>query len=262
MTVRDRFRELAAGAALDGLEPDERRELATLLDDATPEERRLLAELQATAFLLSASAPPVPPPAELRERLRHRLRAPHRASRLARLAAWLGLDRPRRALAAVAVLALVAVGSAVLAGRLWLRSAGTEGRIVELGDEIARQEKLLEVLRDPEVEIVPLQGFDETAKAYGKVIWGRASGSGLLQLAHLPPTPAGKVYQFWVFPRDGKPWSAGVFELAQGTADRMLRLDEFAPGPRAGLRGFGVTVESPGAAEPGKEWLLGARLEP
>lgn len=262
MTVRDRFRELAAGAVLGGIEPDERRELATLLDDATPEERRLLAELEGTALLLAAGAPTASPPAELRERLRLRLRAPRRAPRLAKLAARLGLDRPRRALAAVAALTVVAVGSAVLAGYLWLRSGRTEGRIVELADAIARQEELLTVLRDPEVEVVPLQGFDETAEAYGKVIWGRASGSGLLQLAHLPPTPPGKVYQLWVFPRDGKPWSAGVVELAEGTVDRMLRLDDFAPGPRAGLRGFGVTVESPGAAQPGKEFLLGARLEP
>ncbi len=64
---------------------------------------------------------------------------------------------------------------------------------------------------------------------------------------HMEPAPAGKTYELWLLPADGRnPMPAGTFKPdAQGTAHLMLpQIPKGVP-----AKGFGITVENDGGSE-------------
>ncbi len=64
---------------------------------------------------------------------------------------------------------------------------------------------------------------------------------------HLEPAPAGKTYELWLTPVDGKnPMSAGTFKPdAQGSASIVMpQLPKGVP-----AKGFGVTIENEGGSD-------------
>ena len=54
----------------------------------------------------------------------------------------------------------------------------------------------VELLRDPQTQVVTLHGLGPSPQATGRVIWNPASG-GHVFVANLPPAPAGKAYELW-----------------------------------------------------------------
>jgi anti-sigma-K factor RskA len=279
----ERFLELSTAWAVGALEAGEVEELRELVA-ADPAKLRVLRELEETALHLPLDSELVEPPSRVREEILERVRVeaqvdvdaeplargaeagvrdtePPARDWASRVARALRLDRPKIALAATAALVALVAGLSFHTARLERDVETAKQRVVDLSDSLAERERLLEVLESARVELVALEGLDEFPRASGKILWDTERGVALLQLSHLPPLPPGEAYQFWVFPKEGEPASAGVFAVARPEDDFFFRLDGFPASARQAVRGFLVTREAEGgAAEPGELWYLGARL--
>lgn len=172
---QDRRDDLAA-FALGALEPGEARELSSHLATCA-ECRAYLAEIRPGVDLLAASAPQLPPPPGLRERLLATVNA--EAERIVaaeaeagaprrRWRSWRGLAaRPATAIAAALVL-VVGLGVGYLLG-------GTGGT---------------------KTTTIPAHA---TPQASGpvKASLARVDGAGTLQVRRMPPLPGNDVYEVW-----------------------------------------------------------------
>jgi anti-sigma-K factor RskA len=98
---------------------------------------------------------------------------------------------------------------------------------------------------------------EDKPKPKGKVFVHPSYGV-LLIASNLPPAPAGKLYEMWRIPKNGKPVGAGLFQSAgDGTAMHMQRgaVDPDATGAVA------VTLENEGGADqPTSQPLIVAQL--
>jgi anti-sigma-K factor RskA len=138
-------------------------------------------------------------------------------------------------------LAAVAVGLSVSA-RYETRLAELTHESATLQAEIARERRLIAVLRDPATEIVALAGLEPARTARARMIWN-ARGGGLLVAAGLPQVPAGKTYQLWAIAGEDPPVSAGVFGVdAGGTGS--LRVPPLSGVGKVDV--FAVTLEPEG----------------
>jgi anti-sigma-K factor RskA len=190
------WEESLGAYALGALPSDEAAELERHLPECT-RCRHELAELRVAVDALPGSAPPVEPPAELRERLMaavnseaellqaagagaDRARARRRGPR-----AWFPRPVAASLAAAAAVGAGIAVGAAVFAG------GGGPGA------------RTLAATRTP-----------TASAAYLRVEGQRAN----LVVRDMPPPPPGRVYQVWLQRRHAVPTPAGAtFALRAGT---------------------------------------------
>jgi len=127
----------------------------------------------------------------------------------------------------------------------------------DLGRELARareevREQTVELTRLTEAFAI-LNGPDTTETSFGgsqpqppkgKVFVNPSQGV-LLMASNLPPARAGKIYEMWIIPKNGKPVPAGLFQSAmEGTALYVRRgaVDVNATGAVA------VTLENEGGA--------------
>ena len=259
----DRFMDLAAAHLLGALEAKESLEFEALLAEADEEMQRAFNELEHTALHIPLSAPPAKPPPAVKEAIMASVRgekitgAPIESLWIVR---WLGLHRPRSAAAAILVLTVLLAGAGIVATLLWSSLARSERRIVELEGELQRNEQLLAVLHAKQVEIVRLDGLEINPRGYGKIIWDTESGVAVLQVSNLPPAPAGKAYQLWVYPKEGEPASAGVFAVRDPQRDAFFRLENFTAFDRQAIKGLVISLEpAGGAVRPGENWYLGGK---
>ena len=86
---------------------------------------------------------------------------------------------------------------------------------------------------------------------------------GLLQVTGLAPLPPDEVYQFWIYPTEGEPASAGFFTVDELYGGAYLRFEGFPAGARPAVRGFVITREPDGGgSEPSQDRYLGALVSP
>lgn len=201
------LRELAAGAALDDLEGDERlafeRHLTTCVRC-----RRLSSDLDDVVGELALAAPLLAPPADLRGNVLAALRAPvpaHltlvpvpvpdapravRGETAGRIARWGGL-------AAAAVFAIVAVGLAVQNQRLDEEVAAANVALADAQIQLLARQAAVAVAADPEHVTVALQAEPVAPGASAVVMFRPGTTESYLLANDLPATPAGQVYQLW-----------------------------------------------------------------
>lgn len=86
--IPDDLEALVLADSVGALDPDDRMELQARLDALTPEQRSAVARLYETAMVISASVPPLDPPAHLRDRVLAATRTPTRYTLWAADAAW------------------------------------------------------------------------------------------------------------------------------------------------------------------------------
>lgn len=258
----DRFQDLCSAWLLGALEEEELREFEGLLKQADPEMLRTCSELEHAALHLPATVPLEDPPPRVKERLMKAARSTSREPRqdwITNVTAWLGLNRPRTALAVTGILfaLLVGLGFATL---LLLRAfEQAEERIAVLAERLERGDQVLEILQSKEVEVVLLNGLDASPQGYGKLIWDTENSVAVLQITNLPPVPVDRRYQLWVYAEDRDPTSAGVFALNDPQQEAFFRFENFTSVEKQAINGFLVTLEPEGgASEPGEEWYLGA----
>ncbi|MFS0895333.1 anti-sigma factor domain-containing protein [Microbacterium sp. 179-I 3D3 NHS] len=219
------FAELAAGAALDALSPDDERRFRDALDRHA--EWRAIAEADAeTAVALSAAAAPAAPPAGIR------------AALLAQIA-----ETPQEGVAAPApnrrwtrVVFALAACLALLVG-VGIAAVAINGQLNRPASVIALEE--IQASSDAEQATVELpDGGSATAH------WSASTGTAVLVTDGIPAPADGKTYELW-FVRGESAIPAGVFDVDDGRATAALDGDMQAGDVIA------VTVEQAGGSPTG-----------
>ena len=108
-----------------------------------------------------------------------------------------------------------------------------------LRDRLAISQAVIDLLLDPATRVVALRGLGPNPEAVGRVVWHDTAG-GHLFIANLPPAPAGKTYEVWVF-SGGQPRPAGMFKV-----DASQRASQPVPPVRTPVQAFAVTLEPDG----------------
>jgi hypothetical protein len=172
----------------------------------------------ATTVAMSGAVKPVDPPKRLRKRVVAMV-SPERKG----FFVWLPW-------VVAAVLALVVV-SVALPGRFPKTGAAV--------NSAARFDEILSILNDPVTRDV---AFGDPA-ARGRFFVSPTKGVVFIA-AHLPRLDAGRTFEMWVIPADGKPIPAGIFEaLADSTAVHIRR------GPMVSAAALAISVEPAGGSQ-------------
>lgn len=240
------FTELAAGAALGALQPDEQRRFDDALS-AHPEWSELVDDDVRTAAMLAMNIAPVAPPAHIRSALLARIAvtsqhgpadaadAPQQVTRdtLVPDAVRTTPSAPRRwsrsLLALAACLALVVgvgIGAATLNTALNRSASVTALEQVQSADDAQQASVTLD------------NGGTATAH------WSASTGTAVLVTDGIPEAADGRDYELWFVRGDG-PVSAGVFDTKDGNATAVLAGDMHAGDAIA------VTVEQAGGSPSG-----------
>ncbi|MDB5048555.1 MAG: Anti-sigma-K factor RskA [Fibrobacteres bacterium] len=123
----------------------------------------------------------------------------------------------------------------------------SQSRIVALEDSLSRQEALLAVLSSRQLQVARLKGQGEGRSGIGRVMWDPQKQRGILQVANLPPAPAGQVYHLWILVDDKKDpcLRAGSFKIRQASlSGDLFRFESEESMGQSKLLGFEVTLES------------------
>jgi hypothetical protein len=114
-------------------------------------------------------------------------------------------------------------------------------QLAQQGAASSRAQRVLDVLTASSAQRVLLTAAKTKPAPSARAVYLAASGSLIFQANDLYPLPAGKAYELWVIPANGKaPIPAGLFRPdAAGSASVIL------PPLPAGVpaKAFGVTVE-------------------
>ena len=124
-----------------------------------------------------------------------------------------------------------------------------KGQIAQLSAEAAHAQEVLDTLTSPEAKQVTLTEGKGAPPPTGRTSYLADKGALVFVGNNLKPIPAGKTYELWVIPADGKaPIPAGLFRPDDhGSASVVLpKLPEGVP-----AKAFGVTIENAeGSATP------------
>jgi hypothetical protein len=252
MIHNERFEELVALQALGIPLGAEGEEFSRHLAEC-PVCEQMLKELQDSASVLAASAPPIQPRAEIRKRLLASLDAAPAVglSRLPSETRAGGADARRPA----SPWLFAAAASLLLVLSLWddarlrreresLRGENAEmsGRVASAEKALARRDLQVRVLDSDDVKMLALGGKQPQRDARGKVFWSARAKRGVLLAANLASLPPNKQYELWVFSK-GKPVAAGVFD-ADASGRALFESSDLSEIDAA--QNFAVTVEPRG----------------
>lgn len=239
------FDTLAPVYAVGALDGDDLVRFQAHLREGCPTCEAVLRDSEDALAALGREAPPMLPPAHVRDTLLRRVEASSRprSSRF-RWVRW----------AAGTVAA--AIGAAVFTGGLV--AARYEARLglvarettqareqmrreqARLREEIAAAQAVNALLRDPATRVVALSGLAAAPGASGRVVWHETSG-GRLYVTGLPAAPRGKTYELWTI-AGTTPRPAGTFDVdAAGAAAHVV-----APVDDGPVKVFAVTLEPAG----------------
>jgi anti-sigma-K factor RskA len=206
--------------------------------------------------LLGLAAPPATPAPAVREELLRRVR---RAAGSARAEA-----RPTAAHRwswLTPVFGVAAVVFAALAAAIWMKDVRDNRRIQELEGQLALvQSRSAEIARATEttdsllewpgtrrVALMPMPGM---GNGHGGILYNQKMGM-VACAGWLPAPPAGKTYQLWLVPMEGKPMPLHTFGNEEWTQPMAMHV---TPGMEA--KAFAVTEEPEG----GMPWPTGPKI--
>jgi anti-sigma-K factor RskA len=225
MSVHEQFAEDLALYALGSLDGAERRALEEHLDECASC-RRELELLRGDLSLLALTTAGPKPPARARQRLlsavAHEPRLPvaaHASERRQR-SGWTSVGWP--ALRWVSVVALVVVGIGLLRQNSTLQQdlASLRAQFIDQGSKLEQANQIVATLLDPDATKIELVAVGNKPQPRGKAIYQRRNRSLIFFASNLPPLPAEKIYELWLFPANGgAPIAAGLFKPdARGSA--------------------------------------------
>jgi len=235
--MTDSLRDLAPGYALGALTPEETRSFEAALA-ASPELQREVAELRELNALL-AQRDRLPPPPELKQRLRERIAAEKRAAFPLPGAG----ARPRSRVPQL-LLGLGLAASLLLAIGLYLRLRSVQQTLSGSEQRLAEREATLNALLEPTVQLTTLTATGE-APPIVQVYWNRAANTLILHTFRLKPVPAGRIYQLWLLPKQGKPIPSTLFNT-EATGHQLVQ-GVTVPADQQ-IAGFALTVEPAGGS--------------
>jgi hypothetical protein len=245
------FRELAAGAALDDLDHEERLSFGTHLASCS-ECAALERDLEDVTVGLALLATELRPPATLRADVLRAIATPP-SSTTAR-PVWNAADhrqgpgsaaRRRSAMKGRPLWGFAAVGLAAALGAV---SVGATWRADALADELAFERAALAVAANPAHLTATLHAEPVVPEGDAIVVWLPGTDEAWLLADRLPATPVDRVYQLWVadaagvhglgtFAHDGDgPFIAPFGTALDGAAAAMVTLEPIGgavgePGP-------------------------------
>jgi anti-sigma-K factor RskA len=93
-------------------------------------------------------------------------------------------------------------------------------QIIDQGSKLEEANQTLATLLDPDAIKIELVAAGNKPQPRGKAIYQRRNRNLIFFASNLPPLPAEKVYELWLFPANGgAPIAAGLFKPdAQGSA--------------------------------------------
>lgn len=207
------IRLLAAGAALDDLDAEERADYDRHLGTC-PACQALAADLDDVVADLALVAPTLVPPLSLRDGVLAALHGSAATETPAPPAVLRALPfpsaaadtqsagRPRVALwgslGLAAVLGIVAVGLGAQTSRLTEQVAAANTAAAEAQVKLAAREAAIALIADPSHRTASLRAEPVAPVATAVVVYRPGSTDAYLMAMNLPATPDGQVYQLWV----------------------------------------------------------------
>jgi hypothetical protein len=248
----DEFLDLAAGMALNAIDPHDAERVAQHAGQC-PDCELKLREFLETAAALGALVPQVDPPAALRDRVQDAVR--RTPQERTPQPVW---RRPPRRLR-VSPAWLVAAASFVISLGAITWVALLQGQIAALQSDAsiareraARYDHVVEVLASDKLAIRPLQPVSQNMPYRGMVYMDPLSGEGMLMCHNMPPIEQGHAYQVW-FVRGNERVSAGLlWPDRSGNGYALIKV----PTDLQSFESIGVTDE-PGT---GSQWPTTPRV--
>ncbi len=228
---------LAELAPLQGLEPEEHRQLARHLEEGCPECANRYAEGFEALDVLAWTTPAVTPTAERRALLLDAIGGDATDRQLASTAGW-RVAAPALAAGLALVLATASLFSSLFnadrvehsakelvrqaRAQLEERLTVPERRIESLSLRLDQFAQTLESNRLASIREFTLAGEASFVGTSARVVVDPSGRQVLLLASELPPAPPGRVYQLWVIVK-GSPRSVGVFDA--DTSGRALHVE-------------------------------------
>jgi anti-sigma-K factor RskA len=133
---------------------------------------------------------------------------------------WSSVGWP--ALRWTAAVALVVVGIGLLRqnSTLQLDLASLRALFIDQGSKLEQANQIVATLLDPDATKIELVAVGNKPQPRGKAIYQRRNRNLIFFASNLPPLPAEKIYELWLFPANGgAPIAAGLFKPdARGSA--------------------------------------------
>jgi anti-sigma-K factor RskA len=225
MSAHEQFAEDLALYALGALDGAERQTLEKHLEGCASC-RRELEMVRGDASLLALTTAGPKPPARSRQRLMSAIAAePHMpvavpASERPQYSWRSVFGWPAVRWAAAAALVVVCIGLLRQNSTLQQNVDSLHAQLAGQGSKLEEANQTVATLLDPEATKIELVAAGSKPQPHGKAIYQRRNRNLIFLASNLPPLPAEKIYELWLFPANGgAPIAAGLFKPdARGSA--------------------------------------------
>ena len=224
MNVHEQFAEDLALYALGALDDAERQKLEEHLEECASC-RRELELLRGDLSLLALTTAGPKPPVRARQRLISAIAAEPRLPVGApaperRQRSWWTAGWPALGWAVAVALVLVGIGLLRQNSTLHQDLASLLAQVTDQGRELQQANEVVATLFDPDAKKIELVAVGSKPQPRGKAIYQRRNRTLIFFASNLPPLPAEKIYELWLFPANGgAPIAAGLFKPdARGSA--------------------------------------------
>jgi anti-sigma-K factor RskA len=239
------YEQLAAGFAIDALEPDDEQAFQRHLEGC-PTCKVGVRELDELAASLAYVLPRAGPPPSLRAAIRRKTGHTARRRALRVVRSWSGSRIAARVAVVLGIVALFGLS-------LWNLGLREQHELDRF--RMANLEAALRMLNDPSAQPVALSGPANARGARATVLASSREDRAVLVVEGLPRPPEDRVYELWSLPQGDLTQAsrAMIFSLRSGAGARAIRFSQpiqpntgFAiteePGPRGSDRPSGVPI--------------------
>jgi anti-sigma-K factor RskA len=243
MSVHEQFAEDLALYALGSLEGTQRQTIEKHLAECASC-RRELELIGGDMSLLSLTTAGPKPPARSRQRLIAAIASEPRLPIVTGARVSGGHRRswwPTLAWVTAAALALVCLGLLRQNSQLQRNVSSIQAQFRDQQAKLEQANQVLATLLDPDAMRIELVATGNKPQPRGKAIYQRSNHNLIFFASNLPPLPAEKIYELWLFPANGgAPISAGLFKPDSRGGATVVN-PPLPPGVAA--KNFAVTLE-------------------
>jgi anti-sigma-K factor RskA len=219
MNVHEQFADDLALYALGTLDGAEREALEKHLEGCASC-RHELELLRGDLSLIALTTAGPKPPARARQRLMSAIAAEPRLTATGATSERGTHERGSRQRSwwpvlgwVAAALALVCIGLLRQNSTLQQGVASLRAQFTDQGSKLEQANEVVATLLDPEAMKIELVAVGSKPQPRGKAIYQRRNHNLIFFASNLPPLPAEKIYELWLFPANGgAPIAAGLFK--------------------------------------------------